>query len=68
MPKESCNRVKQVVHCGNDWRMKNDEVKDSRALQYKIWKRGRLQLARNDDNEVFGQLQTKVWDPGRQKN
>ena len=67
IPKKSYNRVKQEYHCKVEWRVKNDEGKDSGVQQHKVWKPGRLQLARNNDSKAFQRLQTKVWDPGRQK-
>lgn len=66
IPKKSYNRVKQV-HCGNVWRMKNDEGKNNGALQHKIWKLGRLQPEDNEDNAAYGQQQIRVWHQGKLK-
>ena len=65
-PKRSYNRVKQATHCEVVLKVKNYEGRNGGALQYKVWKPGRLQLARNDDSKAYGQLQEKVWNPGRQ--
>lgn len=63
VPKKTYNRYKQVIHCKVGWRVNNVEGKDSRALHHKVWKPGRLQPKRDEDNEAYGQQQTKVWDP-----
>ena len=65
IPKKSYSRVKQADHCKVEWRVKNDEGKDSGILQHKVWKLGRLQPKKNEYSEAYGQQQTKVWDPGR---
>jgi hypothetical protein len=44
MPKERYNKIKQVIYCRNDWKVRNSESEGSRALQYKGWKPRRLQL------------------------
>jgi hypothetical protein len=44
MPKESYNKIKQVIYCRNDCKVKNRESEGSGALQYKVWKPRRLQL------------------------
>jgi hypothetical protein len=67
IPKESYSRVKKVIHCEDDWKVKNNEGKDSGALQHKVWKPGRLQLKNDEDNAAYGQQQTRVWDPGKMK-
>ena len=67
IPEKNYNRVKQVIHCRVDWRMKNNEGKDSGALQHKVWKPGRLQLKDDKDNAAYGQQKTKIWDPGQIK-
>jgi hypothetical protein len=45
--------MKKAFHCGDYWRVKNSEGKDSGALQHKTWKPGRLQLKNDEDNAVF---------------
>ena len=30
--------MKQAIHCEHDWRVNNDNGKDSGALQHKVWK------------------------------
>ena len=67
MPKDNYNRAKGTIHCGDDWEVKNIEGKDSGKLQKKVWKLGRLHLARNNDSKSFERLQTKVLDPKIQK-
>ena len=63
--KRSYNKLKQSVHCEVGLKVKNSDGRDTGALQHKVWKPGRLQLAKNDDNEAYEQQQTKFWDPGR---
>ena len=65
IPKKSYSRVKQEDHCKVEWRVKNDEGKDSGVLQHKVWNHGRLHPKKNEDSEAYGQQQTKFWDPGR---
>jgi hypothetical protein len=43
MPKKIYNKMREAVHCKDDWGVKNSEGEDSGALQYKVWKPGRLQ-------------------------
>ena len=65
VPKKIYSRTKQVIHCKVKWRVNNDEIKDSGTLLHKVWKLGRFQPKRNEDNEAYGQQQTRVWDPGK---
>ena len=65
IPKKIYSRVKQAYHCKVEWRVKNDEGKDSGILQHKVWKLGRLQPKKNEDSEAYGQKQKNVWDIGR---
>lgn len=67
IPKENYSRVKQVIHCEDHWRVKNDKGKDNGSLQYKVWKHGRLQLKRHENNAAYGHQRTRVWDPRRMK-
>ena len=60
-------RMKQVVHCEVNWKVKDSEDKDNGALHHKVWNPGRLQLKKSEDNETYGQQQTRVWDPGKMK-
>jgi len=36
--------MREAVHCKDDWEVQNSEDEDNGALQYKVWKPGRLQL------------------------
>ena len=65
IPEKNYSRVKQLIHCGGVWRMKNNEGKDSGALQDKVWNLGRLQSKGNEHNPAYGQHQTRVWDLGK---
>ena len=67
IPKKSYNRVKQADHCRVEWRVRNEEGKDTGVLQHKVWKPERLHPKKNEDGEAYGQQQTRVWDPGRQE-
>jgi hypothetical protein len=44
MPKESHSKIKQVIYCRNDCKVKNRESEGSGALQYKLWKPRIFQL------------------------
>ena len=57
--------MKQTINSKIGLKVKNTEGKNCGALQYNVWKYRRLQPIRHDDNRAYGQLQTKVWDPGR---
>ena len=48
--------------------MKTSEDRGSGALQYKVWKFGRLQLKNGENNAAYGQQQNEVWNPGRFKH
>ena len=65
IPKKIYSRVKEEDHCKFEWRVKNDEGKDSGVLQHKFWNPARLQSKKNEYSEAYGQHQTKFWDPGR---
>ena len=64
IPKKSQRKMKKAFHYGIVWKVKNCEGRSSKALQYKVWKPGRLQLKNDEDNAAYGQQQHKVWDPG----
>ena len=57
--------MKQTIHSKIGLKVNTTEGKTSGALHYKAQKPGRLQQTRYDDSRTYGQLQTKVWDPGR---
>jgi hypothetical protein len=58
--------MKKVIHCEDDWKVKNEEGKDNGALQHKVWKPGRLQIKNDEYNASYEQQQqNKVWDPGK---
>jgi len=57
--------MKEEFHCKEDWKVQNSEGEDNGALQYKVWKPGRLQLKNDEDKTAYGQQQTQVWDPGK---
>ena len=56
IPKENYSRAKGEVHCEDDWKVKNSEGNGSGALQYKVWKPGRLHPTRNDYRKAFERL------------
>ena len=63
IPKKSYNKMRKVVHCGIFWKVNNNEGRSIGALQYKVWKPGRLQLNTGEDNAAYGQQQNRVLYP-----
>ena len=68
IPKMSCSKIKKEIHGGIVWKVKNNEGRDSGALQYKLWRPGRLQLTNGEDTlslhdalPIFGDFSFKVF-------
>ena len=58
--------MRETVHYGDGWKVKNSEGKDNGVLQHKVWKPGRLQPKKTEDSGASGKKQTKVWNLGKE--
>ena len=52
--KISYSRMKQTIHSKIGLKVKNTKGKTCGALQYKVWKTGRLQPIGHDDSRAYG--------------